>query len=71
MSIVPNKFLVKIGFCLLLVSGYSVQAQAGPPPPTPPPPGVPIDSWLPVLFVVGLFIAFYKVKNIQPHKTLK
>ena len=71
MRIVPNKFLVKIGVCLLLISGYTVQAQNAPPPPTPPPPCTPIDNWIPVLFVVGLLIAFYKFKNIQLKKTLK
>jgi hypothetical protein len=70
MSIVPNKFLVKIGVCLLLVSSYSTQAQAGPPPPTPPPPGTPIDNWMPALLVVGLLIAFYKLKNKKTKKTL-
>ena len=71
MRIVPNKFLVKIGVYLLLVSGFTMHAQSGPPPPTPPPPGTPIDNWIPVLFVVGLIVAFYKFKNIQPKKTLK
>lgn len=71
MRIVPNKFLVKIGVCLLFVSGFTVQAQNAPPPPTPPPPGTPIDSWIPVLFVVGLLIAFYKYNNRIAKKTLK
>ena len=71
MRIVPNKFLVKIGVYLLFVSGFTMHAQSGPPPPTPPPPGTPIDNWIPVLFVVGLIVAFYKFKNIQPKKTLK
>ena len=73
MRIVPNKFLVKIGVYLLLVSGFTMHAQINPPPPPGPPgpPGFPIDNWIPVLFVVGLIVAFYKFKNIQPKKTLK
>lgn len=41
----------------------------GPPPPgPPPPPPTSIGDSLIFLFIIGLFLAFFKLKNLMPQK---
>ncbi len=64
-----KKMLAPILFFLI---GFTSVAQGNgtpPPPRPPPPPGLPIDSGIIVLFVVGLIYGIYKVRQLSKKPT--
>ena len=62
MKIVPNRVIS----CFLLFANGVLYAQGGPPPPPPPPPPqTPINDFVTILFLGGIFFAYFKFKSIQ------
>ena len=51
-----------VAILLLLLFPLITMAQ-GPPPPPPPPPGLPIDSGIVYLLLLGVAFGIRKVKN--------
>jgi hypothetical protein len=60
-----KKYLI---FYIILAVVFTASGQIVPPPsPPPPPPGLPIDSNLVFLLVVGLLYGIKKVRNYSIH----
>jgi hypothetical protein len=52
-----------VAIVLLLLFPLTTMAQGPPPPPPPPPPGLPIDSGIVYLLLLGVAYGISKVKN--------
>ncbi|MDA8762165.1 hypothetical protein N9M81_02530, partial [Flavobacteriaceae bacterium] len=52
-----------VAIVLLLLFPLITMAQGPPPPPPPPPPGLPIDSGIVYLLLLGVAYGISKVKN--------
>ena len=63
--------MVSFTYMMFLLLNTVINAQVQTPLPPPPPPGLPIDSGLPILLIVGILFGVYMIYHTNIKTTKK
>lgn len=61
-----KKFILFIFFSFLQLSAFAQDDDNSGLPPLEDPPLAPIDNWIPVLILMAVLFAYYRIRQLKP-----